>query len=253
MLICQVPRSFTTRSLSQISQPTPSPKLKPKHQPLFCPDCSTDLDSKNEEGHVNSPSSLKISKRKYEHLITPMAVNSRPLLSQFSLTPASTRKKSPYPRCLLQKCGKTFLVPSKIPENPQNMPLKTRKSRRKSVPANRRCSTASTSPGISHTKMQHSPKARNVPLVTSSLLYQYWEKKKALDEKYNQLLAILAVEEATEISIRVGPKTAKAAAEIAESVKNEYAVTKLLLMHQKIVEHEEILNEFREKAGPTVD
>ena len=85
-----------------------------------------------------------------------------------------------------------------------------------------------------------------------STLKEYWETKDGIEQKYQQLLERLELEEAAEIkhyaskfSHPGNPKEAKEVVEVIRKVRENYEVTRRLLLSQKLVEQEEIISQLK--------
>ena len=94
--------------------------------------------------------------------------------------------------------------------------------------------------------------------VEESMLTDYWQHKDELEEKYRKLLASFESEEVAEIKLRTakllvkkGDSETKAkpedVLEVISSVKEEYEITRSLILKQKISEIEEMLSKFQKK------
>ncbi len=90
--------------------------------------------------------------------------------------------------------------------------------------------------------------------IEESMLTDYWQQKDELEEKYKRLLDSLEVEEAIEIKYRTGrlmagksTTGAESVMELISAIKDEYYVTRSLLLKQKILEVEEAIGQFQKK------
>ena len=85
-----------------------------------------------------------------------------------------------------------------------------------------------------------------------SMLTDYWQRKDELEEKYSKLLMNLELEEAAEIKCRTarllnGKGKSEDMIEVISSVKEEYEITRSLILKQKISEIEEIISKCQKK------
>lgn len=87
-------------------------------------------------------------------------------------------------------------------------------------------------------------------------MIKYWIRKGKLDMKYSKIFEDLTVEEAEEIkhlTSRILENKEKVDGEqlleLVENVKEDYETTKSLLQKQKIVEEEELINEYLQKLN----
>ncbi len=85
-----------------------------------------------------------------------------------------------------------------------------------------------------------------------STLKDYWLTKESIEQKYKELLERLELEEASEIKhyatkyVHPGNQTeAKEVVDVIRSVRENYEVTRRLLIGQKLVEQEEIINRLK--------
>ena len=86
------------------------------------------------------------------------------------------------------------------------------------------------------------------------MLTEYWQIKDELEEKYRKLMASLEVEEAAEIKMRTAKlvmreKMARAeeVMEVISEIREEYDITRSLLLKQKIQEVEDTIGQFQKK------
>jgi hypothetical protein len=109
-------------------------------------------------------------------------------------------------------------------------------------------------------KRKFSPKAKRassqIRKKENCAMIRYWIQKEKLDKKYSKILEELAIEEAEEIkhlTSRILENKQKADGEkileIVENVKQDYDTTKCLLKRQKIVEEEDLINEYLQKLN----
>ncbi len=92
--------------------------------------------------------------------------------------------------------------------------------------------------------------------IEECLLTDYWHQKDKLDAKYKKQLDSLEVEEAEEIKYRTKGLTmqreaisAERVLEVIAAVHDEYCVTRGLLLKQKILEVEEMIEKFQTKLA----
>ena len=86
------------------------------------------------------------------------------------------------------------------------------------------------------------------------MLTEYWQIKDELEEKYRKLMASLEVEEAAEIKMRTAKlvmreKMARAeeVMEVISEIREEYDITRSLLLKQKIQEVEDTIGQFQKR------
>lgn len=85
-------------------------------------------------------------------------------------------------------------------------------------------------------------------------LLGYWIQKDKIDKKYDKLLEEISVEEAAEIKHitsrifeKIPKQKGKEVLELITDVKEDYEITRGLLIKQKIAEEEEVINAFKQK------
>jgi len=96
----------------------------------------------------------------------------------------------------------------------------------------------------------------NLP-VQKSNLSDYWVQKQALEAKYEKIINDLEIEEATEIKVKTSmllkiseQTTAKIVLDTIQKIKDEYEITRGLIIKQKLFEEEELVASCKEKISP---
>ncbi len=93
-------------------------------------------------------------------------------------------------------------------------------------------------------------------LVEESTITDYWQKKEEVEDKYRKMLGALELEEATEIKHRTSKllkqlhqATPQIVVETIAGVKEEYEITRSLLLKQKVVEEEEAVSQYEKMVS----
>ena len=255
MLISKVPRTFPTRSIAEVIKDNAYMKSN------LMADSTADLESRNEEGRANSPSILCVSKR----ASTLSFISHKRSLVQFVIPSQPSELSEPCnkkARCLLhQRSAEGSIANIKtVRENTRSpTPIKTRRSRmrRMSIPARQGGSSSASTTTCANSQFrqintpQCEDKQQLFLTVTPSLVLQsYWIRKGAIDAKYKEMLDRLSIEESIEVSMKITKSQDRdIPKEVLLNIKNEYAKTRFLLLQQRLMEQEELINEYKKELS----
>ena len=123
------------------------------------------------------------------------------------------------------------------------------------------CNMSNISPCSGPYASQERPKKVHKPAVSiieesieETMLTEYWQHKDGVEEKYKKLIDGLQVEEATEIKLAMKKMSESSRGtqsedvmEVINRIKDDYDVTRSLIIKQKIAEVEELISRCQRK------
>jgi len=247
-------RNVINRSCKENSIPKKSsPNVKrekiiqktPKHGILRLPDPTLISDPEFEEGQINQPCELNIKLRN-EHAFSHNRKLSCPNIKIANISPILNKT----PRCLMQKhkidsilldsCSTKGATPVDLNKKIYQFTPKIR---------SRRLSRQSS---FKSTRTNRKSENEIIRSIANNMLQGYWEKKKEVEEKYEKMYNNLIIEENIESDFRISKygtncqNSQMGIKEIIENVRNEYNATRLLIMQQKIMELEDVINQYKQ-------